>query len=107
MNEDGHRLLADEYVGRILTATYRKPMSIQQISRACDIPIAVAYRRVGRMESLGLLRVVSEGEAYPGKKVKFYSCAVRSFAIRFREGQLTADLDLLPNVEDIVAGVRG
>ncbi len=58
------------------------------------------------MEALGLLRVVSEGEAYPGKKVKFYSCAVRSFAIKFREGQLSADLDLLPVTHDAVAGVR-
>jgi len=90
------RLLADEYAGRILSATFDEPRSIQQISRLCDIPIAVAYRRVAAMEELGLIRCAREDESYRGKKVRLYSCAVRSLQLAFREGKMSAIYDPLP-----------
>ena len=49
-DEELSKLIADDYAGKILTATYKNPMSVQQISRTCNIPIAVAYRRVAKME---------------------------------------------------------
>jgi hypothetical protein len=64
-------------------------MSIQQISHECTIPIAVAYRRVGRMEDLGLVRCVREEEAYRGKKVRFYMCAVNTLQLTFNKGQFS------------------
>ena len=94
--KEAARLLADEYAGRILSATFEEPMSIQHISRLCDIPIAVAYRRVAEMEELGLIRCVREGESYRGKRVKLYSCAVRSLQLAFREGKLSAMVDPMP-----------
>ena len=90
------RLLADEYAGRILSATFNEPRSIQQISRLCDIPIAVAYRRVATMEDLGLIRCAREDESYRGKKVKLYACAVRSLQLGFREGKMSMVYDPLP-----------
>ncbi|MGD1061465.1 MAG: helix-turn-helix domain-containing protein [Methanomassiliicoccales archaeon] len=90
------RLLADEYAERILSATFVEPKSIQQISRLCDIPIAVAYRRVATMEELCLIRCVREDESYRGKKVKLYSCAVRSLQLAFSEGEMSAVYDPLP-----------
>ena len=89
------KLLADDYAGRILSATYKSPRSIQQLSRSCDIPIAVAYRRVALMERLGLVRCVREDESYRGKKVKYYSCAVRSLELSFKNGEFSASLDPL------------
>ena len=83
------RLMADEYAGKIMSVTYNRAMSIQQISHKCSIPIAVAYRRVGRMEELGLVRCVREDEAYRGKKVRFYMCAVDSLQLTFNKGHFT------------------
>ncbi len=83
------RLMADEYAGHIMSVTYNRAMSIQQISRKCSIPIAVAYRRVGRMEELGMVRCVREDEAYRGKKVRFYMCAVDSLQLTFNKGHFT------------------
>ena len=83
------RLMADEYAGKIMSVTYNRAMSIQQISHKCAIPIAVAYRRVGRMEELGLVRCVREDEAYRGKKVRFYMCAVESLQLTFSKGRFT------------------
>jgi len=81
------RLMADEYAGKIMSVTYHRAMSVQQISHKCAIPIAVAYRRVGRMEELGMVRCVREEEAYRGKKVRFYMCAVDSLQLIFNKGR--------------------
>jgi predicted transcriptional regulator len=83
------RLMADDYAGKIMSVTYQRPMSIQQISQKCAIPIAVAYRRVGRMEELGLVRCEREEEAYRGKKVRFYMCAVDILQLTFNKGRFT------------------
>jgi hypothetical protein len=91
------RLMADDYVGKIMSATYGKAMSIQEMSRICEIPIAVAYRRVGRMEEVGLVKCVREEEAYRGKKVRFYMCAVDSLQLCFEKGHFTVQVQ--PNTE--------
>ena len=75
-DEELSRLIADEYAGKILSATFKNAMSVQQISRCCQIPIAVAYRRVAKMEDLNLLKCVGYEEVYRGKKVSYYQCAV-------------------------------
>ncbi|MEM0449846.1 MAG: helix-turn-helix domain-containing protein [Methanomassiliicoccales archaeon] len=95
------RLMADAYAGRIMSATYGKAMSIQELSRVCEIPIAVAYRRVGKMEKIGLVKCVREEEAYRGKKVRYYMCAVDTLQLCFERGrfivqvQPVADLDYI------------
>jgi len=92
------RLMADDYAGKIMSATYGKAMSIQQISRACEIPIAVAYRRVGKMEKVGLEKCVREEEAYRGKKVRYYMCAVDALHLSFIKGRFTVQVLPIPNV---------
>jgi predicted transcriptional regulator len=84
--------MADDYAGKIMSATYGKAMSIQEISRICEIPIAVAYRRVGKMEKIGLVKCVREEEAYRGKKVRFYMCAVDILQLIFERGRFTVQV---------------
>ena len=93
------RLIADDYASRILRATYQHPMSVQDLSRKCDIPIAVAYRRINEMEETGLVRCVRQEEVYRGKKVKFYSCAVRLVKYSFEQGDFSIEVDWLPEEE--------
>lgn len=93
------RLIADEYAARILRATYQHPMSVQQLSIRCDIPIAVAYRRIGEMEENGLVRCVRQEEVYRGKKVKFFSCAVKLVKYSFEQGDFSIEVDWLPEEE--------
>jgi hypothetical protein len=80
------RFMADDYASKIMSATYGKPLSIQQISDICEIPIAVAYRRVRRMDSIGLLACVSEVQVYRGKKERYYTCAVDFLQYSFDKG---------------------
>jgi hypothetical protein len=98
-DEELSRLISDEYAGKILSATYKHPMSVQQISRGCSIPIAVAYRRVAKMEERGLIKCVGYEEVYRGKKVSYYECAVNMAMVtsrgQVRRGErLPADSEL-------------
>jgi hypothetical protein len=98
------RLIADDYAGKILTATYRNPMSVQQISRTCNIPIAVAYRRVAKMEEFSLVKCVGYEEVYRGKKVSYYQCAVNVAKITFSSGRFNVEVDPLPESEMVHVG---
>jgi DNA-binding HxlR family transcriptional regulator len=102
--EELSRLIADEYAGKILSATYKKPMSVQQISRSCNIPIAVAYRRVAKMEETGLLRCVGYEEVYRGKKVSYYQCAVHVAKVTFSDGKFIVEVDWLPETDLVHKG---
>ncbi|WP_019177005.1 ArsR/SmtB family transcription factor [Methanomassiliicoccus luminyensis] len=98
-DEEISRLIADEYAGKILTATFKNPMSVQQVSRACAIPIAVAYRRVAKMEELGLIKCVGYEEVYRGKKVSYYQCAVNVAKVTFSSGKFNVDIEYIPDSE--------
>jgi DNA-binding HxlR family transcriptional regulator len=98
-DEELSRLISDEYAGKILSATYKHPMSVQQISRECVIPIAVAYRRVARMEEHGLVKCVGYEEVYRGKKVSYYECAVNVAKVTFAAGKFDVEVDFLPESE--------
>lgn len=96
------KLMADEYAGRILSTTHKRPLSVQYLSKICGIPIAVAYRRVGRMEEVGLLKCVRQEEVFRGKKVKYYQCAVRVLKFIFVEGRFGIEVEWLPEEEFLV-----
>jgi len=103
-DEELSRLIADDYAGKILTATYKNPMSVQQISRSCSIPIAVAYRRVAKMEEFSLVKCVGYEEVYRGKKVSYYQCAVNVARVTFSGGRFNVEVDPLPESEMVHVG---
>lgn len=89
------RLIADDYVARILSATYNGPLTIQQISYRCGIPIAMAYRRVAQLEESGLLKCAKEEEGRRGRRIKYFSCAVRAVNLSFQDGAFSLHIDPL------------
>jgi len=96
------RLLADVYSQRILSYTYRKPMSAQKLSALCHIPIAACYRRIHDLERAGMLFIADEKEIYKGRKVKLYRCSLRHAVLRFSDGKFKVNYDLIiePNGND-------
>ena len=87
------RLLADHYSQKILSYTYRKPMSAQRLSKTCRIPIAACYRRIHELEEVGLIFISDEKEVRKGRKVKLYRCGLRTAALRFSHGKFKIDYD--------------
>jgi len=93
------RLLADGYSQRILSYTYKKPMSAQKLSKVCKIPIAACYRRIHELEKVGLLSIADEKEIYKGRKVKLYRCKLKSASLRFSRGKFKVIYDTVPDAE--------
>lgn len=89
------RLLADGYSQRILSYTYRKPMSAQKLSALCHIPIAACYRRIHELERAGMLFIADEKEIYKGRKVKLYRCSLRHAVLRFSDGKFKVNYDIV------------
>lgn len=55
--QDLLHLLTDGYTLKILKATRNTPLSAQVLAKQCDIPSAVAYRRVKELVVAGLLKM--------------------------------------------------
>jgi hypothetical protein len=95
------RFMGDEYASKIMSATYGRPLSIQQISEICEIPIAVAYRRVGKMASVGLLVCVRVVEVFRGKKEKYYACAVETLQYAFEKGSFSCKMSPMTHLTEL------
>ena len=83
------RFMADDYVSRIMHATYGRALNVHQICSICDIPIAFAYRRVREMAETGLLTCVNDTTGLLGEKEKLYQCAVNRIQYIFEKGSVT------------------
>ncbi|MDH4123854.1 MAG: helix-turn-helix domain-containing protein [Thermoplasmata archaeon] len=89
------RLLADIYSQKILSYTYKKPMSAQKLSSLCHIPIAACYRRIHDLERAGMLYIAFEKEIYKGRKVRLYRCSLKHAVLRFSDGKFKIKYDTM------------
>ncbi len=87
------RLLADQYSQKILSFTFRKPMSAQRLSRICKIPIAACYRRIHDLEEVGLIFISDQKEIRKGRKVKLYRCGLKTATLKFSHGKFRVEYD--------------
>lgn len=94
------KLLADEYVVKILAATIWEPKSAQRLAFDLDIPIAACYRKIHDTMSAGLLMCSGNVITKRGKSVKLYKSQVNSIKLFFEKGKLKVELDL-KNEHDI------
>ena len=99
-DEELCRLMADDYASKVMSATYGRALSIQQISEVCEIPIAVAYRRVRRMATIGLLACIKEVDVHRGKKERYYICAVEELHYIFDKGTFSCQMRPMANLSD-------
>ncbi len=81
------RAITDEYGIKMLLACYETPRSAQELSDRWQIPIAACYRRIHMMESLGMLKCVSEVVGRRGRIVRMYRSALRELEFRFKDGK--------------------
>lgn len=96
---DYSSLVGDEYTLKILADTYLSPKSVHELSIKHDIPIAACYRKVHRLEKLGLLQCVDRKVSLKGKRVKIYQSCVRNITLFFENGHLKVKLDLTTRPE--------
>lgn len=84
----------DGYAARILIGTSGHGSSAGELSERYGIPIAACYRRIRRLESLGLVYCEAERTTSAGKRIQIFRSAVRSARIALEGGHLLAQLDI-------------
>ena len=88
------KMLADEYVQRIMVSTYQVPKSAQQLSEECDIPLPTCHRKLREMERAGLVRFRDVDSSEKGRLIKLYSCELESSALVFENGSFKLKFNL-------------
>ena len=88
------KLLADKYCIRILSATFNKPRSAQELSLMLGIPIASCYRKINELEKAELIKSVSKSLTNFGKWVENYQSQINSVMISFQKNKLNVRIDL-------------
>ncbi len=83
---ESSRLIMDEYAGKILAATYRKPKSAIELSKKYGIPIAICYRRIHKLEDAGFLEEADRVLTQDGKRVSVYEATLENAHIVFEDG---------------------
>jgi hypothetical protein len=81
------KMLADEYVQRIIVNTYGTPKSAQQLSEECNIPLPTCHRKIREMEKAGLLKFSDVDASEKGRLIKLYVCEIESYSLIFEKGE--------------------
>jgi len=88
------QLLVDEYVMKILMASFNRPMSTQQMSLEFGIPIAVCYRKVRELMAADLLYKETKVLTQQGKWVQMYRSKLKGAYVFLERNALRVRLEL-------------
>ena len=97
-------LISDKYVSKILMSTFKIPKSVQAISTAYDIPIAVCYRKVRQLEDLGFLRCTGTKLNGNGKRIKLFQSQILNAHFFLERGKFRARVQLASGIVDDFGG---
>jgi predicted transcriptional regulator len=87
------KLLVDEYVMKILMASFKTPMSTQEMSLEFNIPIAVCYRKVRELMAAGLLTKDKKELTQQGKWVQLYRSKLKGAYVFLEHGELRVRME--------------
>ena len=86
--------MADKYSRDLLSATQGLPKSVYRISQETGIPISTVYRRIQRLQDVGVVRVSGEINL-EGKKHFLYQSKVK--AISSKVAGEFINVEIIPN----------
>ncbi|OYT46630.1 transcriptional regulator [Thermoplasmatales archaeon ex4484_6] len=93
------KLLVDDYVMKILMASYSRPMSTQEMSFEFGIPIAVCYRKVRELMAAGLLMKERKILTDQGKWVQLFRSKLKGAYVFLENGSLRVRVELSDEIE--------
>ena len=88
------KLFSDKTIISILSLTFRHSMSPRELSDQLDIPVAVCYKKINKMSSLGLIKCVEKKPSSKGRCVNLFRSQVKSAYIFFDKGVLRVRMEL-------------
>jgi predicted ArsR family transcriptional regulator len=81
------KMLADEYIQRIIVSTSQEAKSAQQLSEECNIPLPTCHRKLREMEKAGLIKFSDVDSSEKGRLIKLYTCELESYSLVFEKGE--------------------
>ena len=94
------RTVLDAYAFQILVTLHAQEAAAFDLSRRLGIPIVATYRRLRRLEELGVIapsRMIMSSAGHP---IRLFRSHLRSARIEFEEGRLVARIELAPPGSD-------
>jgi predicted transcriptional regulator len=101
---DISNLISNRNVSMILMCSYKKPISVHQISELYNIPIAVCYRKVNELEKLGFIRCTDKVLTRKGKRVRLYQSQIVYAHFFYEKGKFRARVQLSSGIVDDYGG---
>ena len=86
----------DEYAARILLGTTEHPASARDLSFRYGIPIAACYRRLRRLQNLGLVYCAQEVPSRNGKGLQLFRSRLKTLRVMLVDGRLRAYVEFDP-----------
>src|ERR1044072_3915195 len=96
------RVLSDEISLKIMELLDGKELSMQQISTSLDMPLSSAYRKVGWLEQLGVIKKTKIIRRAEGMDESFYTRWVLEVSIRYKNNSLSLSIKRKPFGEKVV-----
>lgn len=83
----------DKNIARILVATIKRPLSIPQISKRCNIPPGKCLREIKKLKKNGLIKPVKKvvSEKNPKNVIFLYQAQLDRTLIHFENGRFKVE----------------
>ena len=82
------KALGDRHCLMAIASCFSKDMSVLEISRQYDIPIAVCYRKVNMLANAGILKQSGTYLTQEGKRVKQFRTNIHNATVHFSDGRV-------------------
>jgi hypothetical protein len=94
------RTVLDAYAFQILVTIHAREATAFDLSRRLGIPIVACYRRLRRLEELGIIAPSRVTMSSAGHPIRLFRSHLRSAQIAFEDGRLVARVELAPPGSD-------
>lgn len=84
---DATEVMADEDVEKILLGTFNRPKTAKQLSDTYGIPIAICYKKIAKLERMGLLDF-EEMVTSKGRTIRAYKANLDDAYVFFEGGKV-------------------
>ena len=95
-------ILNDEDSRKILKILTNEELTIQQISSNQNIPQSSAYRKIRKLEELGLIKKSKIIRTQDGSDENYYKSMVYQIVVTFKNGELSYSVEKIKMEDKIV-----
>jgi len=88
------KVLSDRNALKILSATQKRPHTVQELSEELQTPLAGVYKKVKELENAGLITRKDRILTNYGKRVTRYTSLVKGFFVQFFNSELKITLEM-------------